>query len=468
MKKFGNFRQLLFSGRVLFSLFALLSAALIFGGCGGDSQQNGEDSGEEEVVVTINNGPLEGEQDRIEEQKALDKLFKKKYPNARLKAVSWQFSPQSFILRMSGGTCTDVVGLFAGEAMTVIEKGLAADITDKVKNWELYEYVNKNVLDPITYEGKIYGLPVGGVGGSYVMTLFYNKDIFKEEGIENPPQTWDEFVDIAKQLTDRDKGRAGFGILGEKGGAGWHALNWVWQAGGEFERKEDGKWKAVFDSPEAVRAIRFIKDLRWKHDVLQNNILSDNDDLFELFAAERIAMAFFTPEYLIYLIEKYEMPYEKIGIALLPAGPDGRANQMGGAFNIVNPNKSEKKQEWAFKAITFFYDLDTIELRCRIMKEQDRIFGFGVLPVFHGEYQDKVDAIIDKYRTVPGQEELMREAAKYVRPEPPYYSQQLYSEYLGPIVQEVITNKDAEPKAMLEEAAENFQKRFLDKIKVVR
>lgn len=62
----------------------------------------------------------------------------------------------------------------------------------------------------------------------------------------------------------------------------------------------------------------------------------------------------------------------------------------------------------------------------------------------------------------------MREAAKYVRPEPPYYSQQLYSEYLGPIVQEVITNKDAEPKPMLEEAAENFQKRFLDKIKVVR
>jgi ABC-type glycerol-3-phosphate transport system substrate-binding protein len=372
------------------------------------------------------------------------------------------------MLRMSGNNCTDVVGLFATEATTVIEKDLAADITDMVKTWDKYQNLNESVIRPITYEGRIYGLPIGGVGGSYVMTLFYNKDLFNEAVIEKPPDTWEELVETAKKLTDRSKGQAGFGILGEKGGAGWHFLNWVWQSGGDFEVKKEGKWTAVFDSPEAVRALQFVKDLRWKHQVLQDDILCDNDDLFEYFSAERIAMAIFTPEYLVHLVEKYEMPFEKIGIALLPAGPGGRANQMGGAYNIINPAIPREKQEWAFKAMTFDYELDTIELKCQTMKRQDRIFGFGVIPVFHGEYQDKVEGIVDKYRTIPGQKKLMREAAKYVHPEPPYFSQQLYSEFLGPSVQEVLTNEKSNPEKLLREAAHDFQSRFLDKITIKR
>ena len=453
-------------------LFCLLSSfLLVLAGCGGNDQgerSSGETGVKEKkrVVISMNNGALEGEEKRLEEQRLLNDLFMKKHPGAKLYFDSWQFSPESFILRMSGGTCTDVVGLFASEATTVIEKGLAADITDMIKSWDKYQYVNESVLDPITHEGRIYGLPVGGVGGSYVMTLFYNKDLFKEAGITEPPKTWEEFLDVAKKLTDRSKGRAGFGILGEKGGAGWHFLNWVWQAGGKFEVKENDKWKAVFDSPEAIKALQFIKDLRWKHQVLQDNVLCDNDDLFEYFSSERVAMAIFTPEYLVHLIEKYEMPIEKIGITLLPAGPAGYANQMGGAYSIINPNISQEKMKLAFETITFHYDLDTIELRCQIMKRQDRIFGFGVIPVFHGDYQDKVDAIIDKYRTVPGQEKLMREAAKYVHPEPPYYSQQLYSEFLGPSVQAVLTDKGADPPQLLKDAVKSFQRRYLDKIRI--
>ncbi len=418
-----------------------------------------------EIVITVNNGAIEGDEKRHEEQRLLNELFMKKYPGARLYFNPWQYSPETFMLRMSGGTCTDVVSLYATEATVVIEKRLAVDITDMVKAWDKYKYINESVLKPITRKGRIYGLPTGGIGGCYVMTLFYNKDLFKAAGIKKPPDTWDEFIQVAKNLTDRKKGQAGFGILGEKGGAGWHFLNWVWQAGGDFEVKKEGRWQAVFGSPEAIRALQFIKDLRWKYKVLQSNVLCDNDDLFELFAAERIAMAIFTPEYLVHLIEKYKMPLEKIGIALLPAGPGGRANQMGGAYVTINPTISKEKQKWAFRAIIFDCELDTIELRCKIMKRQERIFGFGVLPVFHGEYQDKIEAIVDKYRTIPGQKELMREAARYIHPEPPYYSQQLYSDFLGPSVQAVLTDKNADPAALLKRAEKDFQHRFLDKIK---
>jgi len=443
------------------ALTVFILTALLLSGCGSK-----ESSGKADIVITLNNGAKEGEEREMEEQRRIEALFIQKYPGARLYNDPWQFSPETFMVRMSGGTCTDVVGVFATEAMVVIEKGLAADITDLFTAWDKYPCINKTVLAPITYEGRIYGMPVGGVSGGYVMNLFYNKDLFREAGIERPPDTWEEFVAVAKKLTDRSRNRGGFGILGEKGAAGWHFLNWGWQAGGEFEKRRGNRWVAVFDSPEVITALQFIKDLRWKHDVLQDNLMCNNDELFEYFSTERIGMALFTPEYLRFLIDKYQMPFEKIGISLLPAGPGGRANQMGGAYHIINPAISEEQKKWAFTAIAFNYDLDTIELRCRTLKEQERIFGWGTIPVFHGEHQDKIEEIIDRYRTMPGQKELMQEAAKYVRPEPPYYCQQLYHEFLGPSVQAVLTDRNADPEILLKKAAADFQKRYLDKIEV--
>ena len=451
------------------SLIIIFSSLLILLFSCGKKESRQINNKQNLIIISVNNGPKEGEDERIEEQKLQNKIFQKYYPNGLIEASSWQFSPETFLSRMAIGTCTDVVGVFASDVLSIMEKGYALDITNMIKEWELFQQLRPEIIEPITRNGRIYGLPVGGIGGGYVMTLFYNKKLFKEAGIVDekgeakPPQTWEEFVEIAKKLTNREKNVAGFGILGGDG-AGWHFLNWVWQAGGEFEKNIDGKWTAVFDSPEAVKALEFIKDLKWKHNVLQANVLTSNDDLFQLFVAEQIAMAIFTPEYLIYLVEKFKYPIENIGITLLPAGPAGRANQMGGAYNIINPTTSKEKQKMAFNFLTFTYNLEWIEEQCKLLKQQGRVFGFATLPIFKEEYQSKINAIIDKYRTVPGDIALMAEAVKYVRPEPPYYCQQLYQEALTPLIQAVLTDKNVDCEKLLKDGAKKFQTGFLDKI----
>ncbi len=449
--------------------------------CGQQQQPSGEEQqttaekakGKDgRIVVTANNGVPDDDKERLKEQELMLKIFHEKHPDIKLEISTWTFTPESFIAKMAAGTATDVIGVYATEGAKVIEKHLAADITDMVRNWKLYPYLNKELLEPFKHEGRIYGVPYGGLGGAYVMTLFYNKAMFKEAGIvdENgdpaPPQTWEEFVDISKQLTNRDKGITGFGILGDAEASGWHFLNWVWQSGGSFEEKIDGKWQATFDSPEAIRALQFIRDLRWKHAVLQKDVTANNDDLFELFVSERIAMALFTPEYLFYIVEKLGFPIEKIGITLLPAGPGGRVNQMGGSFLIINPTISEREQRAAFETITFNFDLEYIEEVCKLRREQDRLVGIPALPVFSPEYQSKIDAIIDEYRNVPSYFNVMAEAVKYVRAEPPFYAQSLYSQYLSPAVQKVLTDKSADPEKILEEGARKFQRRFLDKLEL--
>lgn len=464
-------------------LLAVMAVALLFALAACSSGDDAASSGGQsraprsgptpgKTILSMNNGAFEDEKDKLAEQDLLRRMFEERNPGWTVENQPWQYDPAVFIPKVQSKTSSDIVGLFATEGAMVIQQNLATDLTDMIAGWEAGQYLIPEILEPYKRDGRIYGLPVGDLGGAYVMTLFYNKTLFKEAGIVDangepaPPQTWEEFVETAKKLTDRKAGRAGFGILGDANAAGWHFLNWVWQAGGDFqERQPDGTWKAVFDSSEAIAALQFIKDLRWTHDVLQYNLLCNNDDLMEMFVAKRIAMAFFAPENITYLYDKYQMPVEEIGIAILPAGPGGRANQMGGSFNIIVTSASDEHKQMAFKYLTeFTFDLAVIEARCEILKSQNRVVGVPALPVFQPEQQAKIKAVLDKYRTFPDYSDLMAEAAKHVRAEPPHYCQALYSEFLSPAVQQALTNKNADPAAIMKEKNAQFQKQYLDKV----
>ena len=58
---------------------------------------------------------------------------------------------------------------------------------------------------PVTFHqkwrGKQYYLPIE----SGAVALFYNTEIFKNAGIAGPPKTWDEYVAIARKVTNPEK-----------------------------------------------------------------------------------------------------------------------------------------------------------------------------------------------------------------------------------------------------------------------
>lgn len=72
--------------------------------------------------------------------------------------------------------------------------------------------------------GKIYGLPVD----SGPMALFYNKAVFDEAGVTEPPATWEEFHEAAKKIHDLGPD---YYITTDNGDAGF-ATSMMWQAGG--------------------------------------------------------------------------------------------------------------------------------------------------------------------------------------------------------------------------------------------
>lgn len=203
--------------------------------------------------------------------------------------------------------------------------------------------------------------------------------------------------------------------------------------------------------------------------MLQSTLLATSQDLMARFASDQIAMMFAAQDRIPALVNQYGMDLENIGVALLPAGPAGRANQMGGNYYIINPNRPPEVQEAAFKWITWrilgSMDPERIRENGEDLRKQGQIGALTALPIFVGETDKKAREAAASYKDVLVDfPDVWLEAAKYMRPEPPFFCQQLYSEYLGPAVQAVLTEKSADPQKLLAQAAKGFQERFLNSV----
>lgn len=56
-----------------------------------------------------------------------------------------------------------------------------------------------SLLQPFIYKGKVYGLPKD----YNTLVLFYNKEMFKQAGLTQPPKTWQDLKEYAKKTYNR-------------------------------------------------------------------------------------------------------------------------------------------------------------------------------------------------------------------------------------------------------------------------
>ena len=77
------------------------------------------------------------------------------------------------------------------------------------------------MLQTTSTDGGVYAVPL------YItpVVAYYRESWVKEAGIEKLPETWEEYYELCKAVTDPSKNRYGFGIpLGE----GNHAVKTIW------------------------------------------------------------------------------------------------------------------------------------------------------------------------------------------------------------------------------------------------
>jgi raffinose/stachyose/melibiose transport system substrate-binding protein len=123
--------------------------------------------------------------------------FEAENPNIK---VDLQYVPpvqqyvDKFSVLVASGQMTDMFYTAAENKQEVIEKNLAEDISDM----PIFERIDENTAATYGDAGAVYAYsPDAWIGG-----VFYNKELLKEAGYEQVPETWDEFVDCCKALKE--------------------------------------------------------------------------------------------------------------------------------------------------------------------------------------------------------------------------------------------------------------------------
>lgn len=145
--------------------------------------------------------------------------------------------------------------------------------------------------------------------------LYYRKDLFKAAGL-SVPKTFEELEAAAAKLTTPDV--AGLGSRGKGAAAVTQMSSYVYNYGGRYI--ENGE--AVFDTPEALDAIRFYGKLLGNYGP-QGVTSMSWENLMPVFQAGKLAMWTDASVFYGQIVDpsKTAIPAEDIGIADLPAGP---------------------------------------------------------------------------------------------------------------------------------------------------
>lgn len=462
-------------GMKIISLAA--AAVLVCGSFTGCSNGNGLSSNGK-TQITVGDWPSKDgeEKQNIEQKKA---RFEEANSEYEIVPDNWSFDLKSFYAKAAGGQLPTVYKTNYTEAAQIISAGYSADLTDGLKSVGLYDKFNSDVLDVVSKDGKVYAFPYA----VYALGIGYNVDLFEKAGLMNAdgtpkqPKTWDELAEFAVKIKNAT-GKPGFVFPSANNFGGWMFSCLAWSFGTDFMKKgDDGKWKATFDSSEAAQALEYIKDLKWKYDVLPTNTLVDGTEYYKVFGTQGAGMLMAAGDYVVNL-PQYGMLPEQIGIMAMPAGPKKHVTLMGGSLYALS-NKANKKQ--IDGALKWIQTSDTSEATDEFKKNKETsietAIGKNELVTIKpmSVWSSDSDAVKfennlrdEKANANPNHVKLYNDFVAdmgdcELRPEEPVCAQELYG-VLDSCIQEVLTNKDADPAELLKKANADFQSNYLDNL----
>lgn len=177
------------------------------------------------------------------------------HPDTKITVRAVPFGDLLTTLRTSGGGAdgATIAGIYDAwlpdlakdQLVAPVPEGIAADTR---ANWPA------GVVNAASIGGTLYGIP----NEIDVYALNYNKRLFAEAGIAEPPKTWHEFLAVAEKLTDKSKGQQGFGMINSWAAGVLHPFaSLLVSNGGELV--VDGK--PVLDSQQAKETFELYETL---------------------------------------------------------------------------------------------------------------------------------------------------------------------------------------------------------------
>ncbi|MBB6637953.1 ABC transporter substrate-binding protein [Cohnella thailandensis] len=248
----------------------LLSSAMALSACGSNSNSNEGASSPaaspsaSSSAASSASAPAEtteitfaGWSSSPEEQALLQQVldeFQAKNPTIKVKyeVIADQYM-DVIKTRLIGGEAPDVFYLDAFEAPGLMEKNVLEPLDGYVTDdFDLGDFETP-MLDAFkSTDGKTYGFPKD----TSTLALFYNKKMFADAGIANPPTTWDELQAVAEKLTQKSGSKVSVYGLGQAPELA-RQMFMIQAFGGKLA---DDQGQAAFATPEGLKGLQLVID----------------------------------------------------------------------------------------------------------------------------------------------------------------------------------------------------------------
>ncbi len=449
-----------------------ITCCAVLGGCKKDA--------DEKTVVTVGGWPdAEKVRPKYEKYMNFKAEFEAENPDITIEPNDYTFAVDTFLPKAAGGKLPTIFNLPMTETKKVAEAGYITDLTKYYDKYGYTENMSDNIREMMTVNGKVYYLPTS----VYTLGIVMNKNLFVEAGLVDEegyalvPDTYEQLAEYAAIITQKT-GKPGFIMPTMKNAGGWIFTNIAWSFGTTFMEEKDGKWTATFDSEECAAALQWVKDLKWKYKTLSDNIFIDNAESYKMLAIGEGAMRFATPSNAIFatMITVNGAKKEDFAVGKMPKGSAGRYSLFGGSIQAIPATATDEQADAAMKWLKhlgYTHEIDSSGIAALDTEEKTRVeeglpvFTKQQLPIYKsGNYNEEYTKILQKYCNVDMKNfnSFFDNDDVILKAEEPVNCQELYS-ILDSCIQEVLTNENADVKAILKKANNEFQVNYLNNAK---
>ncbi len=290
-------------------------------------------------------------------------------------------------------------------------------------------------LETAYIDGKYYGIP----DQSTCVAMFYNRQMFRDAGLlpEDPsapvvPQTWEEFIEVGKKLTDKSKDQYAFAMTNTL----WWNLPFFNSYGARII-SEDGK-KCVIDSEAAVKTLEMMASLVNEHKIEAGAWRPGAISPEQGFVNGKYAMIFMGP----WNLAKFANTKMDYGVGLIPGGTKGTSTNVGGTDVVIF--KSTKYAAECYDFLSFFTNAENQKRWCTELNQ---------LPINLGAY--------DLVRFEDPHLMMFMEQMKHAGPNPVVKDYSLLEDLINPEVEAVLSGQKT-AKDALAAAQKKVQERLID------
>lgn len=459
-------------------ILTMCMSALV--GCGSKDKEVAGAKGEatRNVKVTLGIWPEETMTEDVAMYEEYKAKMEEKYSNVEIIPSYYKYSTDTFMPMAQSGNTPTIFSAWFTEPQKLIKANAVADITDLLQERGWLDVITPEIRELLSDEnGRIYGLP----RDAYTLGLMVNAKLFKDAGLVDSegypvyPKTWDELAQNAVTIKEKT-GSAGLCLLAKNNAGGWHFSNIAWGFGANFNvAQEDGTYKANVNSKEAIAAMEYIHSLKWEYDVLTAD--PTNEDWgsgFTALATEDAAMYIAASDAVHQPTKANGMPLEDLGMGGLPAGPGGQFSLCGGTPYMFSKDATTEEIN---AALDFLEIIGKAPVVSDISKEgmiaEAKVKQETGIPIVRRfpcwTDQELINMELDVINEYKNVDEKMYDQyfesvlAGNLRTEEPGRTQDLYAE-LTKVLQAVLTDKDADIPALMDQANKNYQG-ILDSVK---